>query len=206
MTYYLTLSFWMHVSYLTSSPTVSPSLAAPSYLKFFTHVSSYNRPVNSRGSHVSFFELILFSVYTYSLGDLTKSHDSKMIVMLLIAKFIGFRNIFFPLQLSIWHFHFDVWWASQIKYILKQNSWSSLKLFLQMSCSSQEMTMLSISIATQGKDQGVVRSWHPLSLTLPHKLSRNINASFRIDPESNLLSSPPPLPLWQKSSIMSHLD
>lgn len=60
---------------------------------WFTHFSTYPRPLNIGGSQVSLFELILFSVYTYSLGELSKSHVLKTVALLLIAKFIGPRII-----------------------------------------------------------------------------------------------------------------
>lgn len=83
------------------------SLISCSFLLEVLHsFSSYHRPANSRGPQISFFELILFSVYTYSLRDLTRSHDSNMTVMLSIAKFIGPRNIFPP---SVVYLAFSFW-------------------------------------------------------------------------------------------------
>ena len=66
---------------------------------------------------------------------------------------------------------------------------------LQMSCSSQEMMMLSLYIATQAKGHGTALS-PPFLFHSMHNVSGNIVSSpFKIDAESNLFSWPPLLPL-----------
>ena len=133
----------------------------------------------------------LFSVYTYSLAELNKSHLKGACVT--VDCQIHRPQKYF-LDSSCLFGIFILMSSGHCKFNIDRNSaldFHPPKLFFWMSCSSLAVAMLSIIVVSQAKDLGVILGSSLLSHSIHSLLGNPTGSSFIIDCESNLVSAPP---------------
>lgn len=166
-------------------------------LFFFTLIHSFLH-ISQTFEHwrVSLFEFILFSVYTYSLGDLNKSHVLKNYSAAVDCQIHRSQNYFLdsscPFGISI----------------LMSSEHNKFNIHRNKTPDFHPQTAPPHTQLISGNDNAVnqnsystktfMLAWAPLFLShsIHHLSGSSRGSSFRMYSASNLFSSPPLLPLW----------